>query len=73
MKLGIPLPVRRVNLAEFSRLYLGSSTVASSERTISVRGRMPGASQDGLAEHVFLAMAKPADNLALSYPRSVKS
>jgi hypothetical protein len=51
-------PIRRVSLAEFSRLYLGA-TVACGEKPISERAQMPDATQDSFAEHVFCAMSKP--------------
>jgi hypothetical protein len=54
---------KRVSLAEFSRLYLGARDAAFDEKQGSVRRQAPTISQDGLAEHVFLALAKPADNL----------
>ena len=72
MKLSIR-PARRVSLAEFSRLYLAMSTAALSEKPISTRGQTRDVGQDSFAEHVFLAMAKPADALTGPRPRSVNS
>ena len=61
--------VRRVSLADFSRIYLNEKTVALGDKPASARVQMSDASQDGLAEHVFVAMAKPSDELNHLYPR----
>jgi hypothetical protein len=64
-------PARRVSLADFSRRYLDVGIVACGEKPTSVGVQPSDDSRDGLAEHVFLAMAKPADELTRPYLRTV--
>jgi hypothetical protein len=53
---------------------LAMSTATLSEKPISTRGQTRDVGQDSFAEHVFLAMAKPADAaLTGPRPRSVNS
>jgi hypothetical protein len=59
--------IRRVSLAEFSRQYLGASTAACYEKPPAPVLRQIQVRQDGVAEHVFLAMGKPADDLTDGY------
>jgi hypothetical protein len=67
VKLRMP-PTRRVSLAEFSRRYLCENHPAYDKNLDFILGQALGAGQNGFAEHVFLAMVKPEDNLTARYP-----
>ena len=56
-----------VSLAEFSRLYLIASSAGRADNQTPPLRQLPNISQNGFAEHVFLAMAKPENDLT-SYP-----
>jgi hypothetical protein len=57
-----------VSLAEFSRRYLSAGSAGHAEEPILVLRQVAHVDQNGIAEHVFLAMAKPDDNLAVTSP-----
>jgi len=61
--------VQAISLAEFSRRYLSAKSAASEEKTASELRQMTIVGQNGFAEHVFLAMAKPDDKLTVRYPQ----
>jgi hypothetical protein len=64
--------VRRVSLADFSRIYLNAKTIALADNRVPVRVQSSDVSQYGFAEHVFVAMAKPTDDLKRRRPGSAR-